>query len=332
MDSIESIFIRDMNGFAVLSAKEEKELGVMIQKHKDQDAAHKLVLHNLRLARIAACKHLYTGVPFLDLVQTASLGLMEAAKRFDPSRGVRFATYASYWIRQYLQRELQNTEQTIRSPAYVCEKLKKLSRAMGEYKAKSGSSPSDSELSEILFISKKEIRELVAMTARSVARLDENYDPLGQGNDDRNLHEMIGDISAPSPEDILMAKQELAEISANLRIILKSLSKKSQAIDKRNKAIFIMRYGLNNGLVGSTLDEIGVKYGITKERVRQIVDKAWIVIRARCMHGLLEKKWTRKQIYELDHDWMVKELLKIESLVEICGLTANLFTQDLTEE
>ncbi|HLA26125.1 MAG TPA: sigma-70 family RNA polymerase sigma factor [Patescibacteria group bacterium] len=330
--NIESIFLRDMREFSVLTAEEEKELGILIQKYQDESAIHKLVLHNLRLARIAACKYLYSGVSFLDLVQMASLGLMEAAKRFDPSKNVRFATYAAYWITQHILRGIQNTEQIIRSPIYIGDKLKKLAKITGNYKAKYGRSPSDAELSEILFVSKKEIRELFSIMTRSLSYLDENYDPLGKGNADRNLHEVISDIAAPSPEDILIAKQELADITDNVKIILKALMKKSQPMDRRNKDIFIMRYGLDNGLEGRTLDYVGEKFCITKERVRQIIDKKWEVMRGRCLPDLLKKNWTRQQIYELNHDWMIKELLKIESLIEICGLTANLFTQELTKE
>lgn len=328
--NIERIFSKEIRKFSLLTAEEEKELSKLIQEKGDKDALNKLVECNLRFARLMAGRYLYTGVPFLDLVQAASLGLIKAAERFDHRRNKRFATYAYCRIRRSIQEECQNYD-LIACPPEVKMARNKILRTIAQYKLKKGRGPSPEELSAILAMSPEKIEKLLGYVDRREIRLDDFYDPRHKGDESSEYHDVIGDAVAPTPEQIFSAKEELQEMSDNLDIMLDALSRGSSKKIARDKSIFLLRYGLNDGLVGSTLDKIGAKYNITKERARQIVDKGWAIIRRRCASELIARKWTREQIKELDEKWMKKELRKIDCLIRLGGLTPNLFTQGLRE-
>ena len=254
-DSI-NMYLKEIRQFPLLTAEEEKELLDKIAKG-DKSAKNKLVESNLRLVVSIAKKYQNNGLSLMDLIQEANIGLLIAVEKFEPERGYRFSTYASWWIKQTISRALDNKSKMIRMPAYVVEGVNKMKNAEKTLTIRLGREPTIEEIANEMALSVDKVKKL-RDSCKEVSSLD-----ISIGDDEEaTLGERIADTSSLSPEDNMdiQAKEEM------LDTILGTLEERESEIIKH-------RYGLADG-EPKTLEEVGQIFGLTKERIRQIEAKA----------------------------------------------------------
>lgn len=254
-DSLGS-FLREISRFRLLKRDEEIELGRAIQKGDDQ-ARNRLVQANLRLVVNIAKRYANRGLPLQDLIQEGSMGLVRAAERFDPERGFKFSTYATWWIRQAITRALANTSRTIRLPVHVTETVQKIRQAAAKLWAELGRQATLDELAEKANLP----REKVSLALRSSESLISLDAPCGIGADS-SIGDMLTDDLLPGPDEAASTQILIQET----RLLLKNLS-------PREREVIDLRYGLTSGIPLS-LPEIGKRVGVSRERVRQIETQA----------------------------------------------------------
>jgi RNA polymerase primary sigma factor len=249
-DSLQ-LFLNEAGRYALLSAAEEVELAKKIEDG-DVEAKNRMINSNLRLVVSIAKKYQGHGLSLLDLIQEGVIGLIRAVEKFDWRRGYKFSTYATWWIRQAVQRGVANKSRTIRIPVHIADREQKIGRAERELMAKLGRPPTDEEICEASKISPKHLRE-VREAARAVTSLDK---PLGDDND-----ASIGDLVGVAEGGV----EEEVEVSLTESTLHRAL----ENLPDREQTVLTLRYGL--GLEEpQSLEEIGRRLGITRERVRQI--------------------------------------------------------------
>lgn len=249
-----SAYLAEISKIPLLSAAEEIELAKAARKG-DAAARRKLIVANLRLVVSIAKKYLYYGLPLQDLIEEGNIGLMKAVERFDPNRGCKFSTYATWWIRQAITRALSNYGRTVRIPVYVTDNVAKYKKTAEELYTKTGKQPEPEEVAKVMGIKVNEARKLHEYT-QEIAPLDN----LESATDDgRGIPESIEPRKTDTAIINLERDQELEEI-------LKQLS-------KREADILKYRYGLLD-YKAHTLEETGRKFNLTRERIRQIENDA----------------------------------------------------------
>ena len=250
------IYLNEINQIPLLSAEEEKELTTKAAQG-DSAAKEKLINSNLKLVVSIAKKFQDNGISFLDLIQEGNIGLMTAIDKFDNSLGYRFSTYAYYWIKTTISRAVNQQNRSIRIPVYMVEKLSKYKKIEQELSQKYNREPTENEVAEKMDVSVKEIRELKEYLSDAVS-LDA---PIGEDKED-SFGSFVEDSSNGNPAD----NYEKEDMS---KILLKVLD----TLPEREAGILKMRFGIGYSSP-LTLEEVGKRYSLTRERVRQIESSA----------------------------------------------------------
>jgi RNA polymerase primary sigma factor len=250
-DSLQ-LFLNEAGRYPLLTAAEEVELAKLIERG-DGRAKDKMINSNLRLVVSIAKKYQGHGLSLLDLIQEGIIGLIRAVEKFDWRRGYKFSTYATWWIRQAVQRGVANKSRTIRIPVHIVEREQKIARAERELTLKLERPPTDEEVAKTAKLSLKHVREVRA-AARAVASLDK---PLGDEGDTA-----FGDIVATDKSDV----EEEVVVGLSEDLLRAAVAK----LPEREQQVIKLRYGLDGDQDPKSLEMIGREMGLTRERVRQI--------------------------------------------------------------
>jgi RNA polymerase primary sigma factor len=256
------LFLKDIGKVPLLTAAQEVELAKRIERG-DHAAKQAMVEANLRLVVSIAKRYRNQGLPFLDLIQEGTIGLVRAAEKFDHRKGFKFSTYATWWIRQAVARALADKARTIRMPVHVVEKLNKIVRSERKLRAELLREPTTSEIAKDLDLTLDEV-EHIRRSAQTPVSLEK---PVGDEEESEFGH-FLTDDTAPLPEE----EAEVAMRREALRTILDTLS-------QRERRVLELRYGLD-GEQPRTLDEVGRTFNVTRERIRQIENQCLKKLRA----------------------------------------------------
>jgi RNA polymerase primary sigma factor len=256
------LFLKDVGKVELLTAAQEVELAKRIERG-DHGAKQEMIEANLRLVISIAKRYRNQGLPFLDLIQEGTIGLVRAAEKFDYRKGFKFSTYATWWIRQAVARALADKGRTIRIPVHVVEKLNKITRAERSLRAEHGREPTSAEIAGELDLSVEEVED-IRRRAQAPVSLEK---PVG-GDEDSEFGHFIEDDSAPLPDDM-----------ADLTLRHEALGRALGMLGERERRVLELRYGLN-GETPKTLDEVGRAFNVTRERIRQIENQSLKKLRA----------------------------------------------------
>jgi RNA polymerase primary sigma factor len=246
------MFLNEAGRYALLTAEQEVELAKRIERG-DKEAKDLMINSNLRLVVSIAKKYQGHGLSLLDLIQEGIIGLIRAVEKFDWRKGFKFSTYATWWIRQAVQRGVANKSRTIRIPVHIVERETKIARAERELTAKLERPPTEEEIAKAAKLPLKQVRE-VRQAARAVTSLDK---PVGTEGD-ASLGDLFGDEAPHVDEEVHISLAEEA------------LRKAVQSLPDREQQVVKLRYGLDGDEDPKSLEEIGRRLGLTRERVRQI--------------------------------------------------------------
>jgi len=246
------IYLREIGQIPLLTPEEEIELAARIKKG-DKEARAKMIRSNLRLVVKIAHDYANLGLPLLDLISEGNIGLMKAVERFDPKKGGKLSTYAAWWIKQSIKRALANQSKTIRLPVHLVDKISKIRRVAVQMSEELGREPTDDELAEEIGMVASKVSQLKTAAIRP-ASLDA---PIGD-DDSTEFGEIVGDAEAQDPFELLRDKDLRDEVGDLLDVL-----------DERERKIINSRFGLDGGKP-KTLEEVGQKFGVTRERIRQL--------------------------------------------------------------
>ena len=262
------IYLQQIGKIPLLSSDEELDLAKKIKDERDEFSKNLLVNANLRLVVSIAKKYIGRGLSFLDLIQEGNMGLMKAAGRFDYTKGYKFSTYATWWIQQSITRAIADKARIIRLPIHMIESLGKIRRTTIDLTTELGHAPTKQEIAYRLGVPVSKLTSIIK-AAQSTVSMDT---PTGNSDDDSGkISDFIVDESTITP-DSRVSQENLLE---DIRKILNQLSQKE-------RDVLILRYGLDNNGVKKTLDEIGSQYGVSRERIRQIENRAIAKLKKLC--------------------------------------------------
>ena len=250
------MYLKEIGKVPLLTAQEEIDLAKRMEAG-DEYAKQKLCEANLRLVVSIAKKYVGRGMLFLDLIQEGNLGLIKAVDKFDWTKGYKFSTYATWWIRQAITRSIADQARTIRIPVHMVETINKLIRVSRQLLQEEGREPTPDEIAEEMGISVEKVREILKIAQEPVSL----ETPIGE-EEDSHLGDFIPDDDAPAPAEAAafsMLKEQLVDVLGTLT--------------EREQKVLKLRFGLEDGRA-RTLEEVGKKFDVTRERIRQIEAKA----------------------------------------------------------
>ena len=274
IDDPVKVYLKEIGRVPLLSSEEEVRLAIAI-KDGDEAAKKRLSEANLRLVVSIAKRYLGRGMQFLDLIQEGNLGLIKAVEKFDYTKGFKFSTYATWWIRQAITRAIADQARTIRIPVHMVETINRMRQATNQLVYQNGHEPTPEELAKAMDMSVERVREIQRM-AQEPASLES---PVGE-EEDSSLGDFVADENAEAPGKAA----DRAMVAQQINLALKSLT-------PREEKVIRLRLGLDDGRP-RTLEEVGRDFGVTRERVRQIEAKAIRKLHSRkclsLLNGLIE--------------------------------------------
>ncbi|HBR32229.1 MAG TPA: RNA polymerase sigma factor RpoD [Clostridiales bacterium] len=250
------MYLKEIGKVQLLSADKELELACKMAEG-DNNAKRQIVEANLRLVVSIAKRYVNRGMFFLDLIQEGNLGLMKAVEKFDYTKGFKFSTYATWWIRQAITRAIADQARTIRIPVHMVETINKVKKVSSQLLHSSGHEPTADEISEELDMPVEKVREIMRVAQEPVSL----ETPIGE-EEDSHLGDFIPDDDAPAPAD-----------AASHTLLKEQLSDVLDTLTPREEKVLCLRFGLNDGR-SRTLEEVGKEFNVTRERIRQIEAKA----------------------------------------------------------
>lgn len=250
------LYLKEIGNYPLLSLTDEVELSKRIELG-DEAAKQHLAESNLRLVVSIAKRYVGRGLSFLDLIQEGNLGLIKAVEKFDYTKGFKFSTYATWWIRQAITRSIADQSRTIRIPVHMSEVINKTYRVSRNLLQDLGREPTEQELSDALSLPIDKVREILKVSADPIS-LDT---PIGE-EEDSHLGDFIRDDNIIGPED-----------AASYSILRDQISRLLDTLTEREQRVLILRFGLKDGR-SRTLEEVGKEFNVTRERIRQIEAKA----------------------------------------------------------
>jgi RNA polymerase primary sigma factor len=274
------IYLRQIGQIPLLSPEEEIDLAARIKKG-DRQARAVMIKANLRLVIKIAHDYANLGLPILDLVSEGNIGLMKAVERFDPAKGGKLSTYAGWWIKQAIKRALANKSKTIRLPVHLVDKISKMNRVASQMSEELGREPTDDELADEIGISRRTVSQLKMASIRPSSL----NAPISD-DDSTEFGEMVGDENARTPFEFLRDKNLQGELADVLEVL-----------DHREHTIIFQRFGLD-GARPRTLEEVGRKLGVTRERIRQIQNIALAKLRQALSKRETPTTWSKGNEYE----------------------------------
>jgi RNA polymerase primary sigma factor len=252
----ERLYLRDLRKLSTMSREQEKELAKKISLG-DREARQQMIEANLRLVVKIARKYMSAGVSVLDLIEEGNIGLIRAVEKFDLSRKCRFSTYATWWIKQSIERAILNYSRIVRLPVHVSARMRKISRVMCDYIEKEGREPTEEELGLTTDIPVNFIRNLMFIVTKT-----HSIESLLDEEDNLTMEDLLPDLSIDEPLGALEQTKRIEYIASWL-----------DTLRDDEKKVIILRYGLD-GAEPQTLESIGKLFGVTRERIRQIEHKA----------------------------------------------------------
>ncbi len=272
-DSVK-IYLQQIGKISLLTPEQELEIAKEIKEENSEEAKEALVNANLRLVVSIAKKYIGRGLSFLDLIQEGNMGLMRAAEKFDYTKGYKFSTYSTWWIQQAITRAIADKSRLIRLPVHMIETLSRIKKISLDLTIENGHAPT-----------KEEIAYRVGMPVNKLSALIESAQgtisieaPANQKDDATKLGDFIIDENSLSPD----TKVTQDNLFCDIRKILNQLSPKE-------RDVLIMRYGLDDNGEKKTLEEIGSRYGVSRERIRQIENRAMSKLKKLCRNAMLNK-------------------------------------------
>ena len=250
------MYLKEIGKVPLLSPDEEKIYAVRM-KNGDENAKNKIVEANLRLVVSIAKKHVGKGMAFLDLIQEGNLGLMKAVDKFDPEKGYKFSTYATWWIRQAITRAIADQARTVRIPVHMVETIHKVSRISRQLLQELGREPTPEEIAEKIDMTPEKVRDTMKYALEPVSL----ETPIGE-EEDSHLGDFIPDEDSPAPAE-----------AASYTLLREQLNEVLKTLTPREEEVLRLRFGLDDGRA-RTLEEVGERFKITRERIRQIEAKA----------------------------------------------------------
>ncbi len=266
------IYLQQIGKIPLLSSEQELDLAKKIYEDHDDFSKNLLVNANLRLVVSIAKKYIGRGLSFLDLIQEGNMGLMKAAGRFDYTKGYKFSTYATWWIQQSITRAIADKARIIRLPIHMIESLGKIRRATIDLTTELGHSPTKQEIAYRLGVPVNKLTQIIK-SAQSTISMET---PANSSEDSSKIADFIVDEDSITP-DSRVSQENLFE---DIRKMLNQLSPKE-------RDVLILRYGLDNNGAKKTLDEIGSQYGVSRERIRQIENRAIAKLKKLCKNKKL---------------------------------------------
>ena len=256
VDDPVKVYLKEIGSFPLLSLDEEIELAERIMQG-DEKAKKRLAEANLRLVVSIAKRYVGRGMLFLDLIQEGNLGLIKAVEKFDHTKGFKFSTYATWWIRQAITRAIADQARTIRIPVHMVETINKVKKVQSQLLHKNGQEPSVEELAAELDMPHDKVREILKVAQEPISL----ESPIGE-EEDSHLGDFIPDYDAPVPEE-----------AATHTLLKEQLNEVLSTLTPREAKVLSLRFGIEDGRP-RTLEEVGKEFNVTRERIRQIEAKA----------------------------------------------------------